>query len=247
METIYFVYLLTFSNGKVYVGMSKTDAKGGIRNRFRQHLRAAKNENDNPVYRAWRKHGAPQQLILTTHATREACALAEIDTIQAYDSMNPAKGYNLMPGGQGMHAPPGTAIYDLMRAKVWDNPERRRKSSEALKGRTPSPAAKVGRDAWNASQECAAHLAEVARRPATRAQASARMYARLDTGFRDYLRVAQTGKPKNFTPEAKARIDAGRNAYQQSAKGQTRNRDLMQTLRAQPETNQNAKLRMPSF
>lgn len=235
METTYFVYLLTFANGKVYVGMSKTDAKGGTRNRFRQHGLAAKNGKDNPVYRAWRKYGEPQHVILTTHTTREDCALAEIAAIQAYDSMNPAKGYNLMPGGQGMHAPPGSAIYELMRAKVWDNPERRRKSSEALKGRVPDDVVQLARDVWNASPECAAHLAEVARRPEVRAAASQRMYKRLDTGFRDFLRDSQIGKPKNFAPEAKARIAAGRHAYLHSAEGQARNRKLMQDLRAQPE------------
>ena len=135
MKQIFFVYLLTFANGKVYVGMSKTDSRGRTDNRYRQHEWTAKSGKLSPIYNAWRKHGAPVQSITSTHPTREACALAEIDAIQAYDSMNPARGYNLQPGGQGLHAPAGSAVYELMRAKVWHNPERRRKASEALKGK----------------------------------------------------------------------------------------------------------------
>lgn len=48
------LYLLTFPNGKLYVGLTSIS----IAARMRQHRYAAKNDN-SLLYRAWRKHGAP--------------------------------------------------------------------------------------------------------------------------------------------------------------------------------------------
>src|ERR1700739_524077 len=116
MEPVYFVYLLTFPNAKVYVGMSKTDAKLRTDNRYKQHAWEARRGKQSPLYNAWRKYGVPPLTLLSTHATRAECALAEIDAIQAHDSMNPEFGYNLQPGGQGMNAPVGSARHELLAA-----------------------------------------------------------------------------------------------------------------------------------
>jgi hypothetical protein len=139
METIYFVYLLTFANSKVYVGMSRTDRQGGFTNRYRAHSNAAKIGKPLPIYHAWRKYGAPAQIVLSKHLTREECAAREIAEISARKAADPAHGYNLTHGGEGLHAPKGSAMHALMREKVWSNPERNRKASLANKGKSPSP------------------------------------------------------------------------------------------------------------
>lgn len=234
MEPTHFVYLLTFTSGKVYVGMSRTDAKGLFSGRYRKHAGVARSGKNSPLYNAWRKHGAPEQTILSIHATREECALAEIDAIQVHSSMNPEFGYNLMAGGQGLNAPVGSAVYDLMRAKVWDNPERRRKSSEALKGKPLPGSALAAHKIWRESAEAKAMITSIAKRPEMRAKASTTMLRRLANGYREYLSEVQIGKPKNFTTEGRARIAAGRANWSSSEEGKARNRELMLRLRAQP-------------
>lgn len=234
MDVVHFVYLLTFANGKVYVGMSRTDARGGLSNRYKQHGHAARSGKLSPIYNAWRKHGAPVQTILSTHETRDDAALAEIDAIQARDSMNSACGYNLMPGGQGMHAPPGSAVYDLMRVKVWNNPERRRKSSEALKGKPVSDETRAAHEVWRKTPEAKAQFSEIAKRPERRAKLSAIMNRRLETGYREYLSEVQVGKPRNHSAEGKARIAAGRRAWLDSAEGKAASRRGLDTMRANP-------------
>lgn len=235
MKQMFFVYLLTFDNGKVYVGMSRTDAKGGTTARYRDHARTARYGKDLPIYHAWRKHGAPVQTILSTHATRDECALAEIDAIQTYDSMNPAHGYNLQPGGQGLHAPVGSAVYELMRAKVWNNPERRRKSAEALKGKPLPSSVQAAHKLWRESDAGRAKTAELTKRPEVRAKMSLAMTQRLASGYREYLSEVQIGKPKNITPEGKARIAAARAAWLASDEGKAKVREGALKMRANPE------------
>lgn len=138
---VYFVYLFTFANGKIYVGMSKTDGRGVFTLRYNNHAREAKKGKLLPIYNAWRKYGAPMQTILSKHENREACAAAEVCEIEARKATNPAFGYNLMRGGEGMHAPKGSPMHALMLEKVWGNPAVREKLRAANKGRPPSPQA----------------------------------------------------------------------------------------------------------
>lgn len=235
MDVTFFVYLLTFANEKVYVGMSRTDGKGRFTNRYYQHANAAQKGKPGLIYNAWRKHGAPEQTILSTHATRKLCALAEIDAIQLYDSMNSARGYNLQSGGEGMHAPAGSALYELMRAKVWDNPEARRKNSEAKKGLPMPEAAQRAHEAWRKTPEAAAQFAEIARRPEIRAQASERMQRRLDGGYREYLSDVQRGKPRHYSEEGLAARKAKRETFLASDAGKAAARAGMAAMRANPE------------
>lgn len=133
MEKIFFVYVLTFSNEKVYVGMSSAKDKPGILNRLKQHRNAAKKGKDLPIYKAWRKHGEPSFSIVSIFDNRDDCANAEISMINSMNSTNIDFGYNLTSGGEGMHCEKGSAMYELMRKKVWDNEERRRKVSDTHK------------------------------------------------------------------------------------------------------------------
>lgn len=224
METTFFVYLLTFANGKVYVGMSRTDKRGLFTLRYNNHARTAKRGKSSPIYNAWRKHGAPVQSILSTHETREACALAEIDAIQVHDSMNPAHGYNLMAGGQGLHAPVGSAIYELMRAKVWNDPERRRKASEALKGKPLPPDTQAAQRAWITSDEGKASTAAMTQRPEVREKMSAAMTRRLENGYREYLSEVQTNVPKTMSEAGREHQRAGVKAWLATDEGKAAQR-----------------------
>lgn len=235
MDVTYFVYVLAFANDKVYIGMSKTDSRGGYTNRFKQHTYAARTDNPLPIYNAWRKHGAPELLIWSTHSTREECALAEIDAIQAHDSMNPERGYNLMHGGQGLHAPPGSAVYELMRAKVWDNPERRRKSSEALKGKPLPEDTQAAQRAWINGEAGKASTRAMTQRADVRAKMSEAMSRRLGNGYREYLSDVQIGKPKNTSMEGRARQAEGRRRWQESEAGKAQSRAVIAAVRANPE------------
>lgn len=234
METVFFVYLLTFANQKVYVGMSKTDSKGGFTVRYRGHARDAAGGKVRPVYNAWRKHGAPTQTILSTHETRDACALAEIVAIQQHDSMNPDCGYNLMGGGQGLHAPPGSAMYELMRVKVWHNAERRRKSSEALKGRPLPDTVTAAHRAWRESAEGRAVAREISQSPEARAKLAAAMARRLANGYREYVSEVQKGKPRHLSAEGIERRDAARRAWLDSEDGRAKNHAALVKARATP-------------
>jgi hypothetical protein len=201
---IFFVYKLTFANGKVYIGMSRTDKKGGIRNRYRAHENAAKNGKDLPIYHAWRKYGAPEQTILSACQSRDECAELEIVMIKNHDSMNPEKGYNLMPGGQGLHAPPGSAVYELMRAKVWNNPEVRKKLSIANKGKPPSPQTIAAAKAFYATPDGPLAVAK-GWTPDRKIKASELTRAQMANGGAEHLSQTTKGRPDPRTPEGKER------------------------------------------
>lgn len=230
MEKIYFVYLLTFANGKVYVGMSQTDKKGLFTSRYNNHANAAKKGKDLLIYRAWRKYGPPVQTILSTHATRDECALAEIDAIKDYDSLSHEKGYNIMGGGQGQMAGCNPRIYEIMRQKCWDNVEWRKKVSASLKGRKPSQAAI---DAYKefCKTPMKSEVAKIAwRDPAYRAMKSESTKIQMANGGAEHLskkfkgrgdirseegKRAQREKIKQFfsTPEGKAAARRGYEAF----------------------------------
>lgn len=236
MDVRFFVYLLTFANGKVYVGMSRTDKQGGTQKRYREHAVAARGGKTNPVYRAWRKHGEPEQTIISWHVTREECAQAEIDAIKAHDSLEGANGYNLMAGGEGLNAPPGSAMHELMRERVWNNPELRQRTSARLKGKPVSDECRAAHAEYINTPEAKARIAEVAKRPETRAANSAAMKRRLeDPEYRRTLSENQKGKPKNTSPEGRARQEAGRRAYFASERGKANSRRGAMMMRAKPE------------
>lgn len=100
MPRKHFVYLLLFSNGLVYVGMSQTDPHGSYSVRFRAHRRAAMIGQNTPVYRAWREVGEPQFEIVAEYNDRAECAAAEISAIAFLDAQA-AGGYNVLAGGDG--------------------------------------------------------------------------------------------------------------------------------------------------
>lgn len=210
--------------------MSQTNKKGEFTNRYYQHSNDAKKGVKRPVYNAWRKYGAPAQTILSFHSTREECALAEIDAIKDYDSLNHEKGYNIMGGGQGQAAGCNPRIYEIMREKVWNNIEWRGKVSASLKGRKPSQAtidaykafcktpakSESAKKAWR-DPEYRAMKSEATRKQMANGGAwhlSKKLKGRRDPRSEEG-KLAQREKAKKFfsTPEGKAAARLGYDAF----------------------------------
>lgn len=91
------VYLLTFPNGKGYVGLTRMLP----RRRYAQHKWNATYRPDDArgLYTAWRKHGAPEMTVL------EACPVEQLSDrerhhIAALRTQRPY-GYNISTGGDG--------------------------------------------------------------------------------------------------------------------------------------------------
>lgn len=229
MESINFVYLLLFSNGKVYVGMSKTDRHGLYTSRYNNHAREAKNGNPLLVYNAWRKHGAPIQSILSIHETREECCLAEIDAIEKYDSTNPKNGYNILKGGQGQDSATNPIMYEIMRQKVWSNPNWRKKVSDALKGKPVSVATINGYKKWcKENPELKAEAAKLAwRDPQYKAMKSEATKLQMANGGAEHLKIKFKGRGDIRSHEGKEaqrektklflKTDAGKEALKKAA------------------------------
>ena len=127
MRDRYFVYKHTSPSGKVYIGITCRDPEerwhggsGYCRNRY--------------FYNAILKYGWANftHEILAENLTHDEACAAEVALIAAYDSTNPAKGYNLAPGG---HAPvPTDATIQKMRDSHFATPEWRREQSERMSG-----------------------------------------------------------------------------------------------------------------
>lgn len=247
--TVYFVYLLKFTNGKIYVGMSKTDEKGLFTSRYRNHAAAAKSGKVLPIYNAWRKYGAPVQSIISKHETRESCSLSEIHEIRSRKSMDISIGYNVLAGGQGQDSATNPKMHALMTEKVWNNPEWRKKVSDALKGRQPSQATK---DAYAefcktpAKSECA----KIAwRDPAYRAMKSEATRQQMANGGSEHMsklfkgrsdprsaegKELQRQKVKAFmnTPEGKSAARKGYDAFAANPDNIAANRAALDNWRA---------------
>lgn len=238
MHAIFFTYVLVFANGKLYVGMSRTDNKGVFTRRYNNHKRDAANGKDLPVYHAWRKYGAPELVVLDQFETRQLAADAEIQTIRLLDATNPAIGYNLLRGGQGLNAPKGSAAYELMRVKVWENPERRAKCSAALKGRVPSEETLEGARRWlenGGAKERAARISERYKNdPALREASAARTRAQMTPEAREHLRKTHTGRADPRSEDGKRRHMEKLAAYMATPEAKEASRRGHQTTFSDP-------------
>ena len=118
------IYLLTFPNGKGYVGQTIN-----LEQRLRQH----RSRNAYAVGKAWAKHGEPEVVVLAEGLeTKAELDRAEVLLIAGMGTLSP-RGYNLTEGGEGTV---GYTVTDETRAKL----------SAAGKGRPHSPdhARKIG-------------------------------------------------------------------------------------------------------
>ena len=127
------LYILEFSNGKAYVGITgKTAAE-----RLKEHRKCAvgkRSARSTPVYSAWRKHGEPSMRVLV-EGDIEYVKLLEISAIQKWSLTNRKFGYNLSLGGD---TDPKKSIEVMAKFKekmseIHSRPEYRSKISESNK------------------------------------------------------------------------------------------------------------------
>ena len=222
MSQIFFVYLLIFSNSKIYVGMSRTDAKGLRTRRYNQHAADARRGKNRPVYHAWRKYGAPEMLVLSEHAARQECVEAERAAIVVFETIDPAKGYNLAHGGEGLNAPKGSAVHTLMTQKVWLNPERSAKLSAALKGRPVSQITVAAYREWlenGGRQKIRDRVKSAWERPGHRESMRVKTSMQMTDQARQHLRRLFTGREDPRSPEGKEAHRQKRTAFSGTEEG----------------------------
>lgn len=192
------VYLLTnLENGKLYVGKTK----GGIEQRWYNHVKDAKNGSNYAIHRAIRKYGKDSftRRILGEYQTEEEALTAEREWISKLGTMIRERGYNMCEGGHGTI---GFRFSEEQRARraemaksYWDDPEFRAKC-------TASGSITINRP------EVRAKLAELARTPERRAKQSAlskEIQARPDVRAKS----AAAFKATTSTAEGQRRIAEG--------------------------------------
>lgn len=238
----YFVYILVFSNDHFYVGMSKTNRKGEYTNRLRAHRSAARSGKTNPLYVAWREIGEPIFMVVSEHTDRHAAAFAEIDLIASLDATNPKYGYNLAIGGQGLHAPKGSAIYQAMKAKVWGNPARNAKLSAALKGRPVSMETAQGFQDWleNGGREHRSATTKAQyEKPGAREAAAARTRQQMTEEARAHLSRKHKGRSDPRSAEGKERQREAVKIYLSTPEGKASARKGYDVFASKPEAVKN--------
>ena len=214
---MYYLYQLTFPNGKVYIGQTVR----AMNVRIAQHRTSAKRGSNLPVHNAWRKHGEPSVSILLECDCAETLHQAEIDMIQKCGSLIP-NGYNLSLGGEtapskspevaakiaakakGRKIADTSAVSEGVR-RNWQSDEYRKKVSEGLKAswnderrkavseRFKSMWEKRKRDGWAVSEGTRDKLIKRTFSEETRAKMSAAAKARTD---------------RKHSPETRAKIAA---------------------------------------
>jgi len=89
------IYLLTFPNGKQYIGQTVRM----LGTRISQHRQAVNAGSLLPVHCAWRKHGEPSVSILGEYGDMASLHAAEISLIASHGTLAP-NGYNVAFGGE---------------------------------------------------------------------------------------------------------------------------------------------------
>ena len=86
-------------NNKFYIGQTTNR----LCNRWAQHMKAARDNNQMPLYRAMRKYGKQsfRIAVIDTAKTQQELDDKERAWIAKENAMNPARGYNLREGGAG--------------------------------------------------------------------------------------------------------------------------------------------------
>ena len=127
------LYRLTFSNGKMYIGITSR----ALKHRFWDHIQASRaRKNKSVLYAAWRKHGEPKLEVLGEFTELGALRAAERDAVQQFKTMVP-HGYNMTPGGDSnpMDVPEiARRVGDINKGWVFTD-EHRRNLSAARTGK----------------------------------------------------------------------------------------------------------------
>lgn len=127
-----YVYLLTFTSGKSYVGVSSNPKR-----RLAEHWSRAETGAYALSY-ALKKYGNPQMRILAETATKAEAFALEIKFIAEMNTLAP-NGYNMTKGGEGVDLPP--EIYTEMGKRYSEmlrtNPEAMQRRLQAAKSAGP--------------------------------------------------------------------------------------------------------------
>lgn len=246
-KTVHFVYRLTFLNGKVYLGMSRTYARAGYGRRMTQHENYAAKGVRTPLYNAWRKHGAPKFEVLSEHATREECAIAEIAAIASHESINPERGYNVMGGGEGQQAGTNPRLWAILNEKMWSNPAWRAKVSAGLKGQKPSAATIAGYKEF-CKTPAKSEVAKIAwRNPEYRAMRSEITRRQMADGGATHLAEKMKGRKDPRSAEGKAKAIAKMKEWANSEEGKASCRKGYDAMASNPENVMNAAERIKEW
>lgn len=199
------LYLLTFPNGKSYVGISKRPNV-----RLKEHRKRAENGATHAIYQAWRKHGEPIMQIIGKATNYETGFAMEIALIDRLNTKAP-NGYNMTDGGDALI---GVIRGENWRAKITESNQRRgadpieremRRAATVQCWSDPEYRAKV-----NIARE--AKQAELRTDPDWKARKAAKAAETMRKKWQDpeYLAKMALRKPPVLTPEARARAVSSR-------------------------------------
>lgn len=214
---MYYLYQLTFSNGKVYIGQTVRS----MNVRMAQHRTAAKRGSNLPVHNAWRKYGEPSVSILLECDCADQLHRAEIDMIRDCGSLVP-NGYNLGLGGEtapskspdvaakisakakGRKRADTSAISEGVRLN-WQNPEYRQKVSDGLKASWDDDKRKAASDRikrmWAKRQSDGWTMPDSTKEKLSRKPFSDETKAKMSA-------AAKARKDRKHSPETRAKIAA---------------------------------------
>lgn len=201
------LYLLTFPNGKCYVGIAKRPNV-----RFRQHANAAENGSMFALSNAWRKYGAPAMRIIGKADHYDTAYAMEIALIEQLGTLAP-NGYNMTKGGDGfILAPEVVAAMGRRRSRrYWEDEDYRARMQEAqMRGAAKGA---MTRKAWYQTPEGRASIEARTSNPEWRAKIAAKNRER---GKLPEVRKAASAltKAKWLDPDYRARVNAAREAKQ---------------------------------
>jgi hypothetical protein len=135
--TIHYVYGLTFSNGKKYIGIARN-----VDARWRMHCYRARHGCTEPLYNAIRKYGlASIERTIMGRGSRSYVRWLERTLISAARTIVPC-GYNLLPGGDESPALLASVRQKIRESKLrhWQDPAYRKHMVEVHTGRTMTAA-----------------------------------------------------------------------------------------------------------
>lgn len=177
-------------------------------------------------------------MVVSEHEDRYLAAAAEIELIADLDATNPEYGYNVALGGEGIHAPKGSAIHRVMQAKVWGNERRNNRLSATLKGRPMSQAALDGFNAWmeNGGREHRSAAAKAQyEKPGAREAASERTRKQMTAEARAHLSAKHKGRADPRSSEGKERQREATKAYLSTPEGKAAARRGYEAFASKPE------------
>lgn len=202
------VYLLTFPNGKSYVGIASNPQR-----RYRQHELSAENGKRYAISNAWRKHGKPTMRIMATAESYEMAYVLEQLYVLGHNSKAP-NGYNMTDGGEAIAGLAEEILAERGRKqskRYWEDEEYRAKMQDAQRRGAAKGA--ITRRAWYQTPEGRASIDARTSNPKWRAVIAEKNQARAqEPQFRELNR--QNTKRRWADPEQREKMNAAREAAQ---------------------------------